>query len=299
VSLSLWRTLRLLIWFSGLLCGSGVLIAQGGYVRLAFTPSSFPDVALQDAQGALRVWGDELARHVQGLEGASTTIYPSLEAFAAATREGGVDLAVLSTLEFFRTERALGMELGFASSDGVLGTKRYLLVGRLELAGKPLKDLKGLRFSYNRFEPMGMLFANHALLQEGLPEMDRFFRAPESNRKGSQAIHSVFFGRVDVCVVSEDSFRTTVTMNPQVGKKLCVLRTSPPLNTGVVIYRRGFPQATRRLLQDAIIHLKSYPRGEQLLSLFQTTDVRPLTEASLTESRRMYREYLLKKGRLL
>jgi len=269
------------------------------HVRLAFSQASFPDVALQDVRTALAIWGAEVTRNIKGVDKLSTEIYPTLDGLVAAIRNGSIDLAILPSVDYFKVERQLDMELGFITDQGLSGNQRYLVVTQASLAGVPLQELRGRRFSYMNRDQLGLLYFNGLLLKGGQPEMDRFFSSTEALAKGSQVLNSLYFGKADICLVTEDSYRTTVAMNPQIAKKVRILFTSPDLHIGLAVYRKGYPGYLRRRIEAAVNNLRNYPRGAQILSLFQTTHIRPATEADLASTRKIYKEYRQMKGRLL
>jgi len=285
----------------GLLAALGGPLAGAGpnRVNVAFSQATFPDVAMQDVRAALAIWGDEITRNMKGIDSFSTNIYPTPEALIEAMRMGDVDLAVLPTLDFLRVEALLNADLGLISKSGPGGAQHYLLVVRAALPAQQLRTLRDLRFCHVKNDAVGLLFLNHALLQQGLPEMDRFFASTEARSKGSQALSTVYFGGADACVVTEEAYQTTVAMNPQIGRKVRILLTSPELMGSVAVYRKGYPAPMRELVLKGVNLLKNYPRGAQILSMFQATELRQAREADLTETRRLYREYRQKKGRLL
>jgi phosphonate transport system substrate-binding protein len=268
-------------------------------VNVAFSQATFPDVTMQDVRAALAIWGEEITRNIKDIDSFSTNIYPTPEALIEAMRAGSVDLAVLPTLDFFKVEAILNADLGLVSKSGPGGIQRYLLAVRADLPAQQIRTLKNLRFCHVKNDSVGLLFLNHALLQQGLPEMDRFFASTETKSKGSQALSTVYFGSADACLVTEEAYQTTVAMNPQIGRKVRILLTSPQLMGSVAVYRKAYPAHMRQLILNGVNELKNYPRGAQILSMFQATELRQATEADLTETRRMYREYRQKKGRLL
>lgn len=268
-------------------------------VSVAFSQATFPDVTMQDVRAALAIWGEEITRNIKAVDSFATNIYPTPEALIEAMHGGTVDLAILPTLDFLRVEPHLNAELGLVSRSGPGGAQRYLLVVQADLPTPQIRSLRHLRLCHVKNEAVGLLFLNHALLQQGLPEMDRFFASTEVKTKGSQALNTVYFGGAEACLVTEEAYRTTLAMNPQIERKVRILATSPQLMGSVAVYRRDYPAHMRRLILQGVNDLKNYPRGAQLLSMFQATELRQATEADLVDTRRLYREYRQKKGRLL
>lgn len=295
------RLARFLTLFWCLMAGlGGPLIGAGpNRVNVGFSQATFPDVVMQDVRVALAIWSEEIARNIQGIDSFSTVIYPTPDALVEAMRTGALDLAIFPTLEYFKVEASLNAELGLLSKYGPGGPQRYLLIVQSGQSTQQLRSLKNLRLCYVKDEQVGLLYLNHALLMQGLPEMDRFFASTEPKLRGSQALNTVFFGRAEACLISEEAYRTTVAMNPQIEHKVRILLTSSQLLGALAVYRKDYPAHMRRRVEAAVNELRRYPRGAQILSLFQATEMRQATEADLEETRRLYREYRQKKGRLL
>jgi phosphonate transport system substrate-binding protein len=267
-------------------------------VQVGFSQTAFPNVAIQDVQAALAIC-DDITRKVKGIDHFSTAIYPSVDALAEAMRKGRLDLAVLPMLEYLRSESILDGEPGLVPTAGLGAMQRYHLVVRANLPNPQLQTLRNLRFCHVKHEPVGLLFLNHTLLHKGLPEMDGFFTRVETVPRGSQALSSVYFGRTDACLVTEEAYQTSLAMNPQVGHKVRILLTSPPMLGGLGVFHKGYPAPMRQLVCEAGNDLKNHPRGAQILGLFGAMEMRRATDADLAEVRRLYREYRQKKGRFL
>jgi len=268
-------------------------------VNVGFSQATFPDVVMQDVRSALTLWSEEIARNIEGIDSFNTAIYPTPDALVEAMRDGSLDIAIFPTLDYFKVEASLNADLGLLSKSGPGGPQRYFLVVQAGLPAQQLRSLKNLRLCYVKDEQVGLLYLNHALLLQGLPEMNRFFASTEPKLRGSQALNTVFFGRAEACLVSEEAYRITVAMNPQIERKVRILLTSPRLLGALAVYRKGYPAYMRQRVETAVNELRRYPRGAQILSLFQATDLRQATEVDLAETRRLYREYRQKKGRLL
>ena len=295
------RIARSILLLGCIAAWSGLILQAEGpnRVNVAFSQASFPDVAMSDVRAAMALWTEEVTRNVKGIDAFNTRIYPSVDAMVDAMREGSADIAVMPTLEYFKVERRLDADLGFVSSQGTGGYHRFLLIIQAGLPAQQIRDLKGLRFCHVAGDTLGLLFLNHALLQQRLPEMDRFFETVEARAKGSQALNNVFFGRAEACLVTEEAYRTTVAMNPQIERKVRVLVSSSKMYGALAVYRKGYPPQLRQRVLEAVNELKRYPRGAQILNLFQAAEIQKATESDLAESRRLYREYRQMKGRLL
>jgi len=277
--------------------GPWVFARSPEQVCVTFSQGVFPDLAVQDIRGSLGVWSEEVARGLQGVESIHSTVYESPEPMIAGLREKNVDLVLMPVLEYFRLESRLDVELGFVTEQGHLGAKVYHLVVGSQVPARSLEQLKGLRFACVRRDGLGLMFLNDTLLKARQPEADAFFLSVDAESKGSQALNDVYFGKADACLVSDESYRATLAMNPQLGRKLRIMLSSPVYHGALAVYRKDYPVYMRRRIQEAVNSLKRIPRGAQMMALFHTTEVRAASEQDLVEVRKLYLDYRMRKGR--
>jgi len=79
----------------------------------------------------------------------------------------------------------------------------------------------------------------------------------------------VFFGQADACVTSRRGFETMCELNPQVGRDLVTLASSPPLTVSFYIFRKNYRNSEREKVIKAISSLRRSPGGQELATLFQ------------------------------
>nr|WP_320131251.1 PhnD/SsuA/transferrin family substrate-binding protein [uncultured Holophaga sp.] len=269
------------------------------WVRIGFSQASFPEVSPQDVRASLSIWAEEVTRSVPGISGVSTYIFGRPGEIAEALRRSEIDVVVMPTYDYLSSMRSTPVDIGFVTDQGPVGCQRFVIVGDARMPSPTLSSLRGRRFCHVDGENLALLFVNNELLRTSQMEMDRFFRGIEVVPRGVQALNGVYFGKADVCVVSEDTFRLATTMNPQMAHRLRIIASSPLLYNGVALFRQGFPEPMRRAVLDGIAGLGSTSRGRQILSLFRACGIRPATEADLAVTRRLYQEYRRRKGRLL
>jgi phosphonate transport system substrate-binding protein len=285
----------------GLLLTGWVMAAPAPDLRprlaLGLSLNVFPQIDIKDAQAAMALCMSEAAGRA-GFR-SETTVYPSFRELQTDFQKGRIDLAVLTPVEFFQIESSLQGEPAFTASRDGRRTERYVVVAATDKPTAGLAGLKRRRLTYVRWDEPGLLFLNTLLLRANQPEMDRFFGSAEPKERPSEAVHSVFFGAADACVISEQAFQTMVELNPQVGRKLKVIAESPGLVRGMAVYGKAFPKESRDKILAASGRLNEYPRGKQILTLFQVDDFHPILEEDLLETRRLFEEYRRRKGKLL
>ena len=90
------------------------------------------------------------------------------------------------------------------------------------------------------------------LAREGLGSASGFYGQITTASKISQAVLPVFFRQLDACVVTRSGFETMVELNPQVGRQLKVLASSPPVVPVVFCFRASYDSPIRAKVLEEI-----------------------------------------------
>lgn len=278
-------------------CSAAWSVEPQPRIAIGFSAKSFPDVDAKDAHAAIKLWASEIG--TQAKMQPESMVYPDVRALLADYRKDQIDFMSIPAVDYFRNEGNLSGVPGFVGVRKGKKTERYVILTTADKGAASILSLKKRKLALVSSDDLGTLFLNTMLLRQHQPEMDRFFSVVESKPKHSQAIHAVYFGSADACVVPERAFHTMAELNPQVGKKLKILASSPELISGVAIFRKGYPKAFREKTESITGDLKNNPRGKQILTLFQFDDLAVMRETDLADMRNLYREYRRLKGRLL
>lgn len=284
-----------------LLCCLFPLVAFSGgtedlpHAAVGISIQMYHDIDARDAAAAFKIWMAELSDKA-GFR-CETVLYPDIHNLIEDFQKGRIDMASLSPLAFFKYESVL------QSDPAVIGVRHgtalwhYVVLVSADHPYVGINSLKGLRLAITQNDDLALLYLNTLLLREGHQEADRFFSTVLNKPKPSQAINAVYFGSADVSVTTEQAFEIMTEMNPQVGRKLKIVSISPGLLQGVGIYRRAFPKDLRKKIEAVFRNFKTYPRGKQVLTLFQIDDLKIPTSHDFDETRKLYHEYLRLKGK--
>jgi ABC-type phosphate/phosphonate transport system substrate-binding protein len=274
----------------------GALHAQppagaGGLLRFGMSAAMLGEMNRNDAKAALDVWGSTLAARRSIALRAEAHVLDDFDGLARALRAGQLDMVVLPTEEYFAVASGpldenvfIGLRHGEKNEEFVVVTRRRAngVPALTDLEGASLLVLEGPRSS------LGWPWLETLLAERGLGPGRGFFGSVTTVPKLSKAILPVFFKQQDACLVTRSGWQTMVEMNPQVGRELATVVTSPPLVPAVMFIRPEFAGAERRAVIDALLSIHTDPRGQQVLSLFGIDRVLPATDADLQPARHVF-----------
>ncbi len=259
-------------------------------VFVAFSSGMFAETNENDAKAAIKVWAKALAK-TRGIRSSfRTEVYKSLPALRGVVRDGRADIVSLRIEEYLEIAGDGLLEPFFVGVRGEDTKEEFLLVAHRDPGPQSLADLenKSLIVLDGARTGMSGFWLNSILLEHGYPTGGEFFREVSRARKVSQALLPVFFRQEDACLVTRSGFETTTELNPQVGKQLAVIRSSPPILPSILCIRRAFSSDERGEIIRALDGLHEDTQGQQVLLLFRIDKLIRFTASDLETAREFF-----------
>lgn len=252
--------------------------------HVAFTSGMFADVNLNDARAAITVWADSITR-ARGLSLLPISdVYDDVDRLRAAIDAGRAHLVALSLEEYRRLGRPdfgtilLGQRGTHTAEEILLLVKKGRYSSLADLEGRSMVVLEGVSHH------MSLAWIGLTLREAGLADTVAHFGTVMSVAKPARAVLPVFFGQQDAALVDRAAYDLMVELNPQIGRDVVALATSPPMIHSVILFDKRFSMASRPATLDALLALHTTPRGQQLLSLFRLERLTAGTPADLAVS---------------
>jgi phosphonate transport system substrate-binding protein len=244
-------------------------------LRFGYSATLVPELSRADAQAALELWGREFVR-LSGYDVPyKLTVYDDLDTFASAIRGDQVDFIALGSLEYLKIREHVEMEPALiGEKNGKPGDEQVLLVRR-DSGIRGLDQLRGRKLTLLQGAggEIASLWLDNLLAKRGLPAAGRMFGTVKVVPKAQQVILPVFFRQADACIVGSDAFQTAAELNPQVGKKLVAIETSPVYPVAVTCLRTTLTNEQKDEFIRMAFRLKDTPSGKQILTLFKVDNM--------------------------
>ncbi|MCP4104609.1 MAG: phosphate/phosphite/phosphonate ABC transporter substrate-binding protein [Desulfobacteraceae bacterium] len=259
-------------------------------LRMGFDISFISDkeLDLKDAKAAMDLWVKNLDERLK--LAAENYFYLNTDSIMKDFNDGKLDLVTITSLNYIRIAQGIDAELGYTLVKNGKKTHKYILLTQRKSGFNKLEDLKNKRLVIKTGDNTGLLFLNTLLLRENLEEADKFFSVKEK-KKFSRAVLAVFFGNAHACVTTDTLFKTMVELNPQVGKRLKIMASSPEIINNVSFFRRGYEENAKKLLNSAISKIKEDVQGQQILMLFNMDGISKLEKSDLESLKSLADEY--------
>jgi ABC-type phosphate/phosphonate transport system substrate-binding protein len=254
-----------------LVAGSAAARAQdrSGAFNLALSESVVGDVNLNDARAAMTVWINRLTKELGLSVRIAPEIFEKAEAFPARLRAGSLDAVAVNILEY----RRMSTLLDDRQVTVPVQARRleYVLLVNSNAGIASVADLKGRSLTLLESPPACMAPAWLWTLVHGLEPAgpSRFFGSITREPRPAKVMLPVFFGQVEACVTTSESFATMSELNPQMGKRMKSLAVSPEIVASLYGFRKGWIDGTRERMMSAWQNIGNTASGRQVLTMFQ------------------------------
>lgn len=241
-------------------------------IRMAISESVMGEVNLNDARAAMQFWIKRIRQYL------NVTLDPKAfstsREIAERMRKGELDVVAQNIVEY-RPLADLFDPSQIVSAAGAAGMEQYIVLVKRSGAVRQLEDLKGHRFVVLKTSKMCVAPAWLAtILEQGhLGTAEQFFGSLKTDTKFSRVVLPVFFGQADACLTTKRGFEMMCELNPQVGRDLKVLVSSPAMVVYFYVFAKNYRSDNRTRLLKAFSDLRASRSGDQLASLFQLEEL--------------------------
>jgi len=240
--------------------------------RFGFSMALMPDINENDARAAMKVWAENIVNNGVVRADPNVLMFHDFASMSEALHNRAVDGVVASTSDYFAIRQQVDFNhFVFSVTAGSISDQYVLLVhqdGGIanvdELRGRSLAILKHTRTS------LAPIWLDTLLLEKGFKPAQDFFSRITEQTKLAQTVLPVFFHKADACLVTLKGFKTMSELNPQVGRQLRVLATSPELVPSGFFFRTGYPEAQQKQCLADFTRVHTTATGQQILTVFQT-----------------------------
>ena len=274
-------------------------ISNPRHLNIAYSAETFSGVDINDARIALEAWGKHLTKKLRRPYKTKALVFEDLSSMVKSMKSGEVDMAVLLSLDYFKVKNDLPIVPSLIGVTGENITDEYIILVRKNSGIKKLSQLKGkkLNIKVGGRGQIALLWLDTLLLKKGLPECKNLFKSIKKANKASQVLLPVFFGQADVCIVTKRSFDTMVELNPQLGKEIVILATSPDLLFSVTCFSKDYNKEWEEEIIESSLKLHEEVEGRQILTFFHQTEIIPFKFSYLEGVKLLRKEHNELKGK--
>ena len=262
-------------------------------VVIGFSSRALGQANRSDLTAAMKGWMQTITRERHLPVDSRIQVFDSLAEIERSLRLEEVDVISVPVDEFVVLEKRYPLAGFFASQVHRKVTDQFVILVRKDLLQKGLANLRGASIVIVE-DPrtlMAPLWLDTELLRRHLPISIRYFGKVTVAVKPSLAIMSLFFKQADAVLTTRYGFDTACELNPQLGKDLSILMTSPDLVSTVSACRANATSASVTMYQRETLKLGETAAGKLILTLFRAEAIVEVQESDLGETRALLAEH--------
>jgi ABC-type phosphate/phosphonate transport system substrate-binding protein len=243
---------------------------------IAFLKTMFLNVDYNDAKASIKVYVDNLQDQLITGFLMKPIMFEDSDDLIKNYAKENLAVITLSSIDFLANKTKLSLNPVLVSSGKVDPLETYLILIKNDDNIKDIADLVGKKIGMlpKGNDPIPQMWLNVLLGNSKIVAKDKLFSSVTIDKTESQLILSLFFGQINSCLVSKTAFETMVEINPQIGNRLKVLKSSPRYLKAVSSFTNKFRKS--KFSDGLLKHLTSldaYPSGKQLFTLTKTAKI--------------------------
>ena len=290
------RHTRAIAWLTvvAALCVLGPRIAHAEPRTLDFgIPSAFFSGAVnsRDAKAGMKLWLEEMRAANTSFKRVTPHYVENYEHLKKVLDSKIVDLIFMPTPYYIRLKNTYRLEPGAVAMGSNGMDQQYMLVVNKdsgistleELADKPLYIMSELGHDI-----VGREWLRTLLKDKGLPCQETFFSRITLEPRPSRIIIQLFFNKIEVGLVTRYAYDVMAELNPQIPQRLTALVVSPCVLSHVLCFTDKIKDDLKGMVLDTALHIQELPRGQQIYTLFQLSNLLKYKEGYIDSAETMF-----------
>ena len=262
-------------------------------LHTAFLLNSFAGVDFIDAKVIINMWIEKLVEDIGDGYYPKTYIMEDLSDVFAGLKACEIDMVVLDLMEYIKLSKQIDLTSALVDSSEEKELGEYVFLVHKDAKISELKHLKNKKVSIVRGGrgKISLMWLDVLLLRNGLPESSQYVVSLEKSANASKSILPVFFKKYDACIVTKSAFDTICDLNPQIRRKLTVLRKLSKIPYLITGFRHDYGQKHIDEISEMAINMQKTPEGEQIIKIFHIEKTILFKEQYFNNIKSLMQEY--------
>jgi len=246
----------------------------------------FIGINTTDARNSIKALTASIAHEVDIPAETDPLIFQNVDEAENVLNHHVIGAASMTTSEFWLLRRKVKFDRFLVTTRNGNPTNAYLVLTRDGSPVKTLADLRGKRLLVydNPSMCLAVVFLDVELANQSLPPTSMILGSISGFTKPAKVVLPVFFGQADACLITRYAYETMVELNPQVGRQLRIIASSPDYVTALFGFSADLSTAFKDNSIRAFVGLRSSIFGKQTLAIFQSDEISELTASTIEPS---------------
>lgn len=154
----------------------------------------------------------------------------------------------------------------YVNLDGSSTIKSYIFV-RKDSGIRTAKDMKGKRIAFvDKATVTGYLFAITFLKDNGINEIERYFKEYYFTGSHDSAVYAVFDRRADIGTAKSKVYEKIIAKDPIIKDELRIISESREFPEITLCIRKDLPVEIKTKIKDLLLNIDKEPLGKEVIS---------------------------------
>lgn len=168
---------------------------------------------------------------------------------------------------------------------------RYVLIVRNDSGIDSLEKLEGKIYAKYKAEEVGGLYVSTELAKKNLKPITKFFEKTQIYDSQEEAFYSVYFKKSATTLISDDTFKMMMELNPAIKDQIKVICTSEKYIIGGLFVNKNISSNLEKGLLETSINLHKTVSGKQTLKLVRMKKLQKMVDTDFDGIRALLKEF--------
>ena len=255
-------------------------------MRVGFSSAVFIGLNMIDARNSIKALTASLAHEYDIPINSDPLIYGNVDEAERILHRHQVGAINMTTRDYWLLRQSVEFDRFLVTIRNGTPDEVYIVLASESSAITKLSDLQGKHLIVMTSLAMDLatVWLDVELAKLALPQTTAFLGRISESAKPAKVALPVFFGQADACLISSRAHATMVELNPQVGRQLHIVATSPNYITALFGFCTDLSPALKEKTLHAFSKLHSTTIGQQTLTLFQTEAISECSASAFATS---------------
>ncbi len=170
--------------------------------------------------------------------------------------------------------------------------REFYLITNKKSKISSLKDLKDKTVALVQNDSMQELYLDTLILEELHTSSDTYLNKIKNYTKPSRLLIRLFFNQIDACIVSKYTWNTAIEINPQLKKRLQIIKHSQDIFPPVVLtlIHKNSPYFSK-IYEEFVFSSQMNTKTKEILKMYQTVQTIKLTQDDIEPILKYFNNY--------
>jgi ABC-type phosphate/phosphonate transport system substrate-binding protein len=288
----------LFLMISAMICSQTVNAKDhfhGLLFRVGFYVQSFSDVSRGDMEIAMKFWGEELGQQLDLTT--QVEMYDNIDNMAADFANGKINFIVGSPLSVIKHFKLDSLSDGFRAVNDTRDFDSLVLVVRSDEGINSIKEAQGKRLVLLKGDELASVFIDNLTRKSSGSDYNRFFESIVWATNSHRMVLDLFFKKADIALVYLKAYRLACELNPQIERQTQIIGTFSSFPRSIGFFHKDVDSSFRDYILTKALFIDQFPRGRQLLTLFNSEKLERSQVSDLNKVISLYDEFKQNKSR--